>query len=144
VLFTAPEAVASLSEQWGNDLWAMGIIWVLGSLVLIRAKRFHVAFTYAASFIAFSLIRAWITGNPFLSEVAPITGPMYQLMTFFMITDPATSVSSRNGRILVAFLIALTEMILRLLEVVNAPLFALFLIGPAAMVVDLYGGRGRR
>jgi len=141
VLFTAPEAVASLSEQWGNDLWAMGIIWVLGSLVLIRVKRFHVAFTYAASFIAFSLIRAWITGNPFLSEVAPITGPMYQLMTFFMITDPATSVSSRNGRILVAFLIALTEMILRLLEVVNAPLFALFLIGPAAMVVDLYVGR---
>jgi Na+-translocating ferredoxin:NAD+ oxidoreductase RnfD subunit len=103
-----------------------------------------VAFTYAASFIAFSLIRAWITGNPFLSEVAPITGPMYQLMTFFMITDPATSVSSRNGRILVTFLIALTEMILRLLEVVNAPLFALFLIGPAAMVVDLYVGRGRR
>ena len=65
-------------------------------------------------------------------------------MTFFMITDPATSVSSRNGRILVTFLIALTEMILRLLEVVNAPLFALFLIGPAAMVVDLYAGRGRR
>jgi Na+-transporting NADH:ubiquinone oxidoreductase subunit NqrB len=138
VLFTAPEAVASLSEQWGNDLWAMGIIWVLGSLVLLRAKRFHVAFTYAVSFIFFSIVRAWLTGNPFLSEVAPITGPMYQLMTFFMITDPATSVSTRNGRILVVFLIALTEMILRLMEVVNAPLFALFLIGPVAMLIEMY------
>ena len=63
---------------------------------------------------------------------------MYQLMTFFMITDPATSVSTRNGRILVVFLIALTEMILRLMEVVNAPLFALFLIGPVAMLIEMY------
>jgi Na+-translocating ferredoxin:NAD+ oxidoreductase RnfD subunit len=137
VLFTAPDAVAALGEQWGNDLWAMGIIWCLGSAILWRVKRFHVAFTYAGSFVGFALLRAWITGNPVLSEVAPITGPMYQLMTFFMVTDPATSVSSRNGRILVAFLVALTEMVLRLMEVVHAPLYALFLVGPAAMVVDM-------
>ena len=137
VLFAAPGTVAALSEQWGNDLWAMAVIWVLGSVILWRAKRFHVTFTYAASFVALAYVRSVMTGTPFLSEVAPITGPMYQLMAFFMVTDPATSVSSRNGRIGVAFLVALAEMILRLFEIVNAPLYALFLVGPAAKVLDL-------
>lgn len=137
VLFAAPGTVAALSEQWGNDLWAMAVIWVLGSVILWRAKRFHVTFTYAASFVALAYVRSLMTGAPFLSEVAPITGPMYQLMAFFMVTDPATSVSSRNGRIGVAFLVALAEMVLRLYEIVNAPLYALFLVGPAAKVLDL-------
>ena len=137
VLFAAPGAVAALSEQWGNDLWAMAVIWVLGSVILWRAKRFHVTFTYALSFVVLAYARSLMTDNPFLSEVAPITGPMYQLMAFFMVTDPATSVSSRRGRIGVAFLVALAEMALRLLEIVNAPLYALFLVGPAAKFVDL-------
>ena len=89
------------------------------------------------SFVVLAYVRSLMTGTPFLSEVAPITGPMYQLMAFFMVTDPATTVSSRGGRIGVAFLVALGEMVLRLLEVVNAPLYALFLVGPAAKFVDL-------
>ena len=137
VLFAAPGTVAALSEQWGNDLWAMAVIWVLGSVILWRAKRFHVTLTYAVSFVALAYVRSLVTGAPFLSEVAPITGPMYQLMAFFMVTDPATSVSSRGGRVGVAFLVALAEMVLRLFEIVNAPLYALFLVGPAAKVLDL-------
>ncbi len=137
VLFAAPGIVAALSEQWGNDLWAMAVIWVLGSVILWRVKRFHVSFTYAASFVVLAYLRSLMTETPFLSEVAPITGPMYQLMAFFMVTDPATSVSSRGGRIAVAFLVALAEMVLRLFEIVNAPLYALFLVGPVAKIVDL-------
>ena len=137
VLFSAPGIVAALSEQWGNDLWAMAVIWVLGSVILWRVKRFHVSFTYAASFVVLAYLRSLMTETPFLSEVAPITGPMYQLMAFFMVTDPATSVSSRGGRIAVAFLVALAEMVLRLFEIVNAPLYALFLVGPVAKIVDL-------
>ena len=137
VLFAAPGTVAALSEQWGNDLWAMAVIWVLGSVVLWRAKRFHVTFTYALSFVVLAYVRSLMTGTPFLSEVAPITGPMYQLMAFFMVTDPATSVSSRGGRMGVVLLVALAEMGLRLLEIVNAPLYALFLVGPVAKFVDL-------
>ena len=137
VLFAAPGIVAALSEQWGNDLWAMAVIWLLGSVILWRAKRFHVTLTYAVSFVALAYVRSLMTGAPFLSEVAPITGPMYQLMAFFMVTDPATTVSSRGGRIGIAFLVALAEMVLRLFEIVNAPLYALFLVGPVAKFVDL-------
>lgn len=143
MLFLAPGTVASLSVQWGNTLWPMLVVWTIGSLIILRLKRFHICATYAASFVALSFVRSAVTGEPWLAQVAPITGPMYQLFVFFMITDPPTTVRSKKGQILVAFLVALVEMILRLNRVVHAPYYALFLVGPAANVVDIWWrGRG--
>ena len=107
MLFTAPFSVAGLSIQWGNNIWPMLVIWVLGTVIVYRAKKFHVTFTYVISFIFFAFVRSYLTGDAFLAEVAPLTGPMYQLFIFFMITDPPTGVRSKKGQILVAFLIAL-------------------------------------
>jgi hypothetical protein len=70
--------------------------------------------------------------------VAPLTGPMYQLFALFMITDPVTTVSSKKGEIGVTVLIALAEFGLRLAEFIAAPFYALFLVGPAAMLVEMY------
>ncbi len=138
MLFLAPWAVASLSIQWGNNLWAMLVIWVLGSVIIYNLKRFHITLTYVVAFLLFSLIRSEITGHSFLAEVAPITGPMYQLFIFFMITDPKTTVrSSRSAQMVVAFIVAAAEFALRLAEVVHAPYYALFIVGPIATVVDI-------
>jgi hypothetical protein len=67
---------------------------------------------------------------------------MYQLFALFMITDPKTTVSSRRGEMIVAVLIAVVELFLRLGEVVYAPFYALFLVGPAAMLVEMYWTSG--
>jgi Na+-transporting NADH:ubiquinone oxidoreductase subunit NqrB len=139
MLFLAPWAVASLSIQWGNNLWAMLVIWVLGSIIIYNLKRFHITFTYVSAFLVFSLIRSSITGQPFLAEVAPITGPMYQLFIFFMITDPKTTVrSSKSAQCFVAFTVALVETIFRLGESVHAPYYALFIVGPIANLIDIW------
>ena len=66
---------------------------------------------------------------------------MYQLFVFFMITDPRTTVSGRRGQCLVAFFVAVAEMLLRLAQVIHAPYYALFLIGPTAMVIELAWNR---
>jgi hypothetical protein len=138
MLFLAPWAVAGLSIQWGNNIWAMLVIWVLGSIIIYNLKRFHITLTYVIAFLAFSFLRSQFTGHPFLAEVAPITGPMYQLFIFFMITDPKTTVrSSRWAQCLVAFLVAAAEAALRLTENVHAPYYALFIVGPIANVVDI-------
>jgi hypothetical protein len=63
---------------------------------------------------------------------------MYQLFALFMITDPVTTVSSRKGEMWVTVLIAIVEFFLRLAQFVAAPFYALFLVGPAAMLVDIY------
>jgi enediyne biosynthesis protein E5 len=138
MVFIVPAAMATLSIQWGNAVWPMLVIWVLGSVIIWRVRRFHICVTYVLSFLAFALLRSWITGNPWQSEVAPLTGPMYQLFTFFMVTDPKTTVRSKKGQILVVFLVALVEMILRLMQSIYAPFYALFLVGPAANLVEIW------
>jgi enediyne biosynthesis protein E5 len=136
VLFLAPATVSLLSIQWGNTLWPMVVIWTLGAVIVWRVGRLHISATYVASFLLFSVVRSAITGNPWLASVAPITGPMYQLFIFFMVTDPKTTVRPRWGQMLVVFIVAFAEMVLRLAEVVYAPFYALFLVGPASLLVE--------
>lgn len=139
MILIAPFAYSTLSIQWGNNLYAMLVIWTLGSIIIYRLGRFHITFTYVASFIFFAFIRSFFTGHPFLAEIAPLTGPMYQLFIFFMITDPPTTVrSSKKAQALVAFMVAFAEMILRLSENVHAPYFALFTVGPIANLIDIW------
>ena len=138
LFFVAPFAVAPLNTQWGNTLWPMIVIWIIGLYTIWKVKRFHITGTYIAAFVALAGVRSWITGDAFLAEVAPITGPMYQLFALFMITDPKTTVSSKSGEMVVAVLVAVVELFLRLGEVVYAPFYALFLVGPVAMLVEMW------
>jgi enediyne biosynthesis protein E5 len=79
-----------------------------------------------------------ITGDSWWAEVAPITGPMYQLFVFFMVTDPKTTVKSKKWQCIVVFIVAFVEMLLRLNHVIYAPLYALFIVGPAAMLIEIW------
>jgi Na+-translocating ferredoxin:NAD+ oxidoreductase RnfD subunit len=137
MLFMAPLDVAGLSIQWGNNLLPMAVIWLLGLIIVQRAKKLHVTLTYVVSFTILAYVRSLITGDVFLAELAPLTGAMYQLFIFFMITDPGTSVSGRKGQILVVILVALVEFVLRLQGFIYAPFYALFLVGPVARFIDL-------
>ncbi len=138
ILFLASEQVTTLSIQWGNNLGAMAVIWCLGSAIIWRLRRFHICATYVLSFLAFAVLRAHIVGDPLLSEISPITGPEYQLFIFFMITDPKTTVRSRLGQCCVVFCVAVVEMILRLHNNIYAPLYSLFLIGPPALLLEMW------
>ena len=63
---------------------------------------------------------------------------MFQLYIFFMITDPKTTVSSKKGQIATAFCIALVEAIFRLFQNVDAPYYALFVVGPTANLIEIW------
>jgi Na+-transporting NADH:ubiquinone oxidoreductase subunit NqrB len=144
MLVLAADTVASLSVQWGNNLLPMVVVWAFGSVIIHRLGRFHITLTYVASFLLFSLVRAAVTGHPWPAEVAPITGPMYQLYIFFMITDPKTTVHAKWAQCLVAFLVAAVEAGFRLMEWVHAPYYALFLVGPVANLVEIAARRRSR
>jgi Na+-transporting NADH:ubiquinone oxidoreductase subunit NqrB len=137
MLLLASDTVASLSVQWGNNLLPMVVVWMFGAVILWMADRIHITLTYVASFLFFAVVRAAITGHPVLSEIAPLTGPMYQLFIFFMITDPKTTVGPKWAQALVAFLVAAVETIFRLMEFVHSPFYALFVVGPAANLIEI-------
>ena len=138
LVFLAAESVATLSIQWGNNLGAMVVIWLLGSAIIWRLRRFHICATYVISFIALAFLRTWMTGDPLLSEISPITGPEYQLFIFFMITDPKSTVRSKKWQCVVAFTVAAVEMLFRLDQSVYAPFYALFLVGPSALLIEMW------
>jgi Na+-translocating ferredoxin:NAD+ oxidoreductase RnfD subunit len=138
VLLLAPASASLLSIQWGNTLAPMIVIWVLGFFIVWRVGRLHISAAYVAMFVLLSAVRSAVTGNPWLASVAPITGPMYQLFIFFMVTDPKTTVRPKWGQIVVVCVVAIVEMVLRLAEVVYAPFYALFLVGPSAMLIETW------
>lgn len=143
LLLFAANHVAILSEQWGNALGTNIVIWAVGLLVVSRAGVLHVVVSYVLSFLGLAAARSFLTGTPLITEVAPLTGPMYQLFVLFMVTDPRTTVDSRRGRIAVAVAIAVVEAAIRLAADYGVdflaplyrspPILALFLVGPAAM-----------
>lgn len=138
MVFLAAESVATLSIQWGNNLGAMLVIWLLGAVIIWRLRRFHICAVYVVSFVVLAFVRTWITGDPLLSEISPITGPEYQLFIFFMITDPKTTVRSKRGQCIVAFTVAVVELLLRLGQSVYAPFYALFIVGPSALLIEMW------
>lgn len=141
MLFLAPTAVASLSQQWGNDIRVLAVIWVLGCLILFRLGRLHITLTYVLAFVAFSFVRSWINNEVWLNEVAPITGPMYQLFIFFMITDPKTTTRTWRRQVLVTILVAAVETGLRLMggmAGIHAPYYSLFIVFPVANLVEIW------
>jgi hypothetical protein len=138
MLFLAPTHVAPLSVQAGNEVWAVLVIWVLGFGILYQLKLVHIPAAFLAAFIPLSLFRAWWTGHTALTELAPMTGPMFQLFIFFMITDPKTITKKRWSQVLVVLIVAVVETILRLgFEDVHSLFHALFIVGPIANLIEI-------
>jgi Na+-translocating ferredoxin:NAD+ oxidoreductase RnfD subunit len=139
LLLIAPDRVSVLSHQFGNDLTTNLVIWIFGLVIAARVGVLHITLTYVASFLLLNSLRALALGQPVLAEIAPITGPMYQLFVFFMITDPRTVVRGRRRQIAVAVLIALTEMLIRFASDNGWPLPTAFNVAPAFLALALVG-----
>jgi Na+-translocating ferredoxin:NAD+ oxidoreductase RnfD subunit len=147
LLLAAPDRVSVLSHQFGNDLTTNLVIWAFGLVIAARVGVLHITLTYVASFLLLNGARAAALGQPLLPELAPITGPMYQLFVFFMITDPRTVVRGWRPQIVVAVSIALMETLIRFASDSGWPLptafnaapafLALALVGPLAKWIDL-------
>ena len=147
LLLAAPARISVLSHQWGNDLATNLVIWTFGLVIAARVGVLHITLTYVASFLLLNTLRSVALGQPVLPELAPITGPMYQLFIFFMITDPRTVVKQRGQQIFVAILIAVAEAAIRFASDQAWPLpiafnaapalVALWLVGPVAKWLDL-------
>jgi hypothetical protein len=147
LLLAAPSRVSVLSHQFGNDLITNLVIWIFGLIIAARVGVVHITLTYVASFLVLNSARAALLGQPLLPEIAPITGPMYQLFIFFMITDPRTIVRGRRKQMMVAVVIAVMETLIRFASDAGWPLptalsvapafFALALVGPVAKWLDL-------
>jgi Na+-translocating ferredoxin:NAD+ oxidoreductase RnfD subunit len=154
LLLVAPERVSVLSHQFGNEVTTNLVIWLFGLVIAARVGVLHITLTYVASFLLLNSLRAVGVGQPVLPELAPITGPMYQLFVFFMITDPRTVVRGRRRQIVVAIIVAVVEAVIRFASdrgwpmpiafYAAPPLVALAIVGPMAKWLDMRRSSGAR
>jgi hypothetical protein len=145
MLLLAPLTVAPLSVQAGNEVWSVLTIWVLGAMILYQLGLFHLPAVFVLMFIPLSIFRAWVEGHPVLTELAPMTSPMFQLFIFFMITDPKTITKRRWSQVLVVVVVALVDTFIRL-ELpdrfrVHSLFYALFTVGPIANFIEIAAAR---
>jgi Na+-transporting NADH:ubiquinone oxidoreductase subunit NqrB len=139
LLLLAADRVSVLSHQFGNDIGTNMVIWIFGLIIAARVGVLHITLTYVASFLILNSLRAAALGMPILPEIAPITGPMYQLFVFFMITDPRTVVKGRRRQIVVAILIAIMETLIRFASDKGWPLPTAFNVAPAFLALAIVG-----
>jgi Na+-transporting NADH:ubiquinone oxidoreductase subunit NqrB len=92
--------------QWGNVAFFAFLMACLGGLVVIRAARSDVTISFVVFYMVLVLGRSLWLGEPMSIPIHRLQSGALLLFTFFMISDPKTTPSSRAGRILFALLVA--------------------------------------
>jgi enediyne biosynthesis protein E5 len=154
VLVAAPNTFAALSHQWSNSWVATGVIYLVGTIVCLRAKVLHLTVTYLVAYCAIAYLRVGFDRQAFDIEISPLTGAMYTLFVFFMVTDPRTMIAGRMPQIVVCALVALVDNAIRYAGTNDVawiapllpapPIFALFIVGPIALAISILLGREER
>lgn len=114
--------------RW-QGLWQWGLLFiVLGAWVTYLANRWSLALGYISSFFVIAVISTLLLQKDLMTALLPMAGPSFLLYTFFMITDPKTTPTTRKEQVMFGFAVALLEVGFRHMEYVYSTLTALFLV----------------
>ena len=92
--------------QWGNTTWLAFLFACLGGVVVQRAARADVTFSFILAWAALLFGRAHWLNQPAAVPLHQMQSGAFLLFSFFMISDPRTTPDSRPGRVLFAVLVA--------------------------------------
>ncbi|MBX3039268.1 MAG: RnfABCDGE type electron transport complex subunit D [Bdellovibrionaceae bacterium] len=135
VALAFPELVSPTGGmRWGGQLWLAVLIFTFGLILVYRARRWLVSFSYISVFFSLALLFKTMSIN---NSIYTLLSPGSQLFIFFMISDPRTSPNSQKLQILFGVSIALLDHLFRLNQFRLAGLFSLFLVALLYSLADL-------
>lgn len=120
----------SPAYQWGGSYAIAVFIGTLALFFVFRIQRFVLIGAFLLFYFLGLAVRAWLTRWHMPMEtwvLGTLTSPAFYLFTFFMVTDPQTSPSSRRGQLLLAFGIAAVDFVLHLRETLSTLFYAAFI-----------------
>lgn len=129
------------SSRWGGAPVGMAFLACLGSLVVWRANRWDVSLSYVAGWLIGSVLYARAAGLPLTPVLAPFTGATFMLVTFFMVTDPVTTPSTKTRRLVFGLAVGLMENVFRYYQARNASFYGLFLVTGFVPLFEAWLGR---
>ncbi len=110
--------------------------WILPAVIVCTGTFLNARFTHRlpliaawlGGFVAQALIRSLLFETPFVAGLIPMTGVAFILYTFYMVTDPATTPSSRRDQIGFGLSVAAVYGLLMVMHVVFGLFFALTIV----------------
>jgi Na+-translocating ferredoxin:NAD+ oxidoreductase RnfD subunit len=123
-----PNTLILNSKQFIDSYWLLGLILGLGAAIVILSDRYLISLSYIAGFAVASYIRSLVSPEAFVFFFYPFLNPMNLIFIFHMISDPATTPSTRREQLILGFIIALIDHLLRHFWVFYSPLIALLLV----------------
>ena len=99
VSIAPPYQFTEALSGWGD--WALPVVIVVSGSLLnaLFTRRITLILAWLVGFAGQAVARHLLTGASLPAALAPMTGVAFVLFTFYMITDPATTPSSRRGQI---------------------------------------------
>lgn len=119
-------ATVAPGSQWGGKAWIPLVILALGTTMMVRVRRLDLVGTWLAGYVVMGLVRVVLGQGGIVFALGPMLSGEFALFTYSMMPDPKTSPHTPKGRILWGAGIAVTDGILRYLEVRYSMFFALF------------------
>jgi hypothetical protein len=92
--------------QWGYAGFFGFLLACAGGVVVNRALRSDVTWTFIAFYASLLVARSWYLGEPMTIPVHRLESGALLLFAFFMISDPKTTPDSRAGRVVFSALVA--------------------------------------
>lgn len=122
------ETVMSEAGRWGGNAWQAALIFLFGTVCVVRANRMWLSYAYVGTFaLGVGLRHLWF-GAPVTLLAAPMTGAAFYLFVFYMISDPATSPRDRRGQLAFGAIVAAVDTVMRHQQFKYAPFVSLFAI----------------
>ena len=117
----------NLFGAWDWELPA--VLVCTGSLLnTIFTRKIPLILAWVGTFIAQALIRHMLFDTWLQASLAPLTGVGFLLFTFYMVTDPGTTPSTRRGQIIFGTCLGLAYAAFVALHIQYQLFFALFVV----------------
>jgi Na+-transporting NADH:ubiquinone oxidoreductase subunit NqrB len=90
------------SGQWGTTAWLAALLCIAAFAVLIPSQRFDISWGFLGLYALMHFTRAWWLGDPLHIPMHHLQNGALLIFSFFMISDPKTTPSTRFGRMIFA------------------------------------------
>jgi Na+-transporting NADH:ubiquinone oxidoreductase subunit NqrB len=123
--------------QWGQDVAFAAWLLVLGNLVVNRARRADISWSFLLFYIGALAIRVACLGQPAAVWTHQLSNGALLLFAFFMISDPMTSPNHPRARLLHAGVVAIVSYVWQFeFYRTNGFIWALFAGAPLVPIWD--------
>jgi enediyne biosynthesis protein E5 len=124
--------------QWGQDVAFASWLVVLGNVVVHRARRSDISWSFLLFYICALAARVVWLGQFTSVLIHQLSNGALLLFTFFMISDPMTSPNHQRARVVHSFVVAMLSYIWQFgFYRTNGLIWALFVAAPLVPVWDL-------